>query len=1195
MAVSDAIINIATRGEGRVSEALARVALQAEALEKRFNSANNSVQQFNKATDDGTTKTSKLSKAFNRLDKIGKKVNQTLLKVGKALLSFFKTFAKFSFIGLAAEIAVFTTALASVNLLLATGSLIAKGYQAALRGVSTAAAGVVIGLSTAAAAVRQFQQAQLVPFLGGGAAGYRSAQQATRLSSTNAGLLGGEGASNVVTSLVKGGVAPANINRVTSTLLNLSGGNTEATVGLAGALASGDFEKSIEAVRGASGFRKDSLKGVTTMQGLMQALAGGGVVSDAFAGSASMQANTLIGAAKAQFAEIKQIFADLGGPFLEPFKQSLMRISNIFKEAMLSISTVLKTTGVESFIPTLERFIKAIVEFFRSNIVENVADLNKTADSFVNFFAKTKEFFLDIRDVLRELSPASTVVIDMFRAVREAAGGRGLFRGFADMVVQNADKFKEFGTAVGNVFGAIFDLFKAGNTGFFGKLDVISKILNVVAQKVIPALGQLLGMFMPLFERLPQYIENIVDIIMKFAPALETGVEIVVDMLDGAFAILNFVAPILSTLASAITSFVNVIPGFSKVLGMLAIALGVKSLIGASGLSQIGTKGLDWLTDPKGGAGRDFLMRNGSRMLRGAAGAGLLGYGIYEALGPQTGGGLVGGLSAAGGTALLGNALGLKGPALAQATGIVGGATAMYGGTMSAYESGRFGLGNTLSGIGGGAAMGASLASIGGPLGMAAGALVGAIVGGVATGLGAWFGQIGNNRGSDKFAGAIDDYLTDLESATYDTAEGFYERYNFKTALQTAMTAGEDTPEFEAFINQYKDMFNEMFDLDIDSLDQERLRQLIQEGGYLERASELMIDSAQKYVDSTEMIAAATGLVGEDIRRFAESLGIDLFRGIAVSQTAMTALVSTMNNIDLNRGVIADVSTLPFNREDTRASVESAFKTLIGGAEGEGLNAQNLSQYLSTASQYEVAYGGGTPMTAAVSAIENLITSPLSPGLTEDERARANEISAIARSQILPQQFREMSAATNGFITEDQLLNAFETQTYLDARTGRTFTTDTGSAAVQKMLQNQDVFESAFDLAGNMDSAERMRILENAGVSKGGLQTAVALADRVGMTENEAINQYLLSTDRGLNENVYYAKRAAELLEEVRNAIGVTTLVEINGISVDLDERIEIDEPVEVQIQLTPQQIQQIAANPTSVQPIEVYGTQTND
>jgi hypothetical protein len=58
----------------------------------------------------------------------------------------------------------------------------------------------------------------------------------------------------------------------------------------------------------------------------------------------------------------------------------------------------------------------------------------------------------------------------------------------------------------------------------------------------------------------------------------------------------------------------------------------------------------------------------------------------------------------------------------------------------------------------------------------------------------------------------------------------------------------------------------------------------------------------------------------------------------------------------------------------------------------------------------------------------------------------------------------------------------------------------------------------------------------------------------------------------------------------VRDAVAQTTVVTISGIQVDMDERIEIDEPVEVQVQLTPQQIQQIASNPTAVQPIEVYG-----
>ena len=66
------------------------------------------------------------------------------------------------------------------------------------------------------------------------------------------------------------------------------------------------------------------------------------------------------------------------------------------------------------------------------------------------------------------------------------------------------------------------------------------------------------------------------------------------------------------------------------------------------------------------------------------------------------------------------------------------------------------------------------------------------------------------------------------------------------------------------------------------------------------------------------------------------------------------------------------------------------------------------------------------------------------------------------------------------------------------------------------------------------------------------------------------------------------------LLEQVRDSVSMTTIVDINGITVDRDERIEIDEPVEVQVTLTPQQIQQIATNPTSVQPIEAYAIETD-
>lgn len=1170
MAVSDAIINIATQGADRAAAKLAAISAAGKSLEDRFDAINANLANFNNTLDDNDKRTNKLQRNFSRIQKIGKKVEGAFLKIGKALFSFFKTFAKFSFIALAGEIAVFATALASVNLLLATGGAIARGYQIALRGVATAAAGVVIGLSSAAAAVRQFQQAQLVPFLGGGAQGYRSAQTASRLSSVNAGLLGGEGASNVVSSLVRGGVAPANINRVTSTLLNLSGGDTESTVGLAGALASGDLEKSLLAVRGAAGFEKGSLEGVTTMQGLMQALAGGGVVSDAFAGTGNMLANTLIGSFKTAFADIKELFADIGGPFLEPLRQSLGRMVNVFKEAMLSISTVLQSTGVESFIPTLERFISAIVEFFRSNIVENVADLNDTADSFVNFFKATKEFFLDIRDVLRELSPASSVVIDMFRAIGDAAGGRGLFRGFAELVESNADAFTRFGTSIGNVIGAVFDLLKGGNNAFFNKLDNLSKIFNVIADTVLPVMGKALQVLDPFFRALPGLLTKVADLVDSALPLVDEVVDFFLMAANQLLDVANILAPPIMKLADILLTVFKPVSGL-LIAGFYTFYKGAQLYMFANRIGN--NQGFqNMLTRARSSRAGQFLSNNANKILGGALGL----YGIGDALVAQTGGGLVGGLSTGLGVGMM-----TRNP---YAGGVAGGATALVGGSIDAYKQGRVTGGNFLSTVGGGAvglaALGAGTGGFGyGMAGIAAASGIGAVIGGLALlGFSLW-GMRNKDVGANKFNDALNDYMGDLESEVDITVEGFADRLNFKNDIQAALEAGADTDTFENFVNKYKDVLGKAID-DVDALDQERLEALIREGNLEDRIIKEVQTRAEIYQTNMEMVSAATGLVGEDIRRFAEDIGFNLYSAVGNASTAFAALQATMNNIDLTRGVIADVTALPFFAEEARASVRGDLDTLLSG----DITSQSLQSYLTSSAFYESAYAGATPMTAALGGIESLMTLPNRMGMSEEQMLNAQRLQGVAR-QALDQQFMEMSAATNGVISEDRLRSAFESREYFDAEYGITRVAGTGSQAVQRMLENQDLFESAYDLSAQTapeDMMNRINILANAGEDREKMMAAVASEGR------EGLNRYLLEAGEGTNKNVYWAEQNNIALKAIEEKVSMMTIITVDGVQIDMEETSSVTTAngTEVTVAEVEARADQGRTNPTAVQPI---------
>ena len=87
---------------------------------------------------------------------------------------------------------------------------------------------------------------------------------------------------------------------------------------------------------------------------------------------------------------------------------------------------------------------------------------------------------------LVSLNQRTNVLIDVFRAFGSGAGGRGLFRQFNELILDNADNFKKFGEAFGSVIGALFDQLKSGQGSFFEKLPLISEVLDKVATRVIP-------------------------------------------------------------------------------------------------------------------------------------------------------------------------------------------------------------------------------------------------------------------------------------------------------------------------------------------------------------------------------------------------------------------------------------------------------------------------------------------------------------------------------------------------------------------------------------------------------------------------------------------------------------------------------------------------------------------------------------
>ena len=542
MAVSDKVV-IKVEIDADIDKDLTRIEARLRNLGKASSSTTRDVDRLDKAVKRAGDRTDLLRKRIDKNTNSMQKFRMVLRSVTSAIGLMVKTLAKFSFIALAGQVALFTAGLLGVKAALITGRFAVKAYEATLRGLSVAASSVAVSLAVAAAAMREFQSVQLAPNMGGFApgtggrpSGFVRATRMTRafMGTQTSGLMGSEASSGTLAALSKvKGVGAGNVNMLTRQLFNLSGGDGKAVQALAGALGGGDLAKAKAAISGAAGFRKGSLDNVTTMAGLLSAIGSGGAVADNFQGLGAAMADSFIGRMKTQFGSLVRMFADLGDVFLGPAQNTMVNIARIIREDLMSMSASLNTFGVNSFLPTLETTVDKVSKFIRNIVIQDMARISEIGENFVNFFKSIGSFFSRLGNFFRSYEPAANVLLDMFRAMSNTGGGRKLFRNFSDLILENADAFKEFGASIGRVFGALFDLMKGGQIGIFGNLERLAKGFDIAARKLIPAFGKILDAITPILDKIPQAIEGIAAALNMVAPILKTLAE-VVGMLFGA-------------------------------------------------------------------------------------------------------------------------------------------------------------------------------------------------------------------------------------------------------------------------------------------------------------------------------------------------------------------------------------------------------------------------------------------------------------------------------------------------------------------------------------------------------------------------------------------------------------------------------------------------------------------------------------
>lgn len=663
------------RDKAKVDALLASIGTGARKADKDMANLGKTAKNVGTDFDKTGKDTNKMTKAF---DKLKKAIKSTF----DALGSFLGTFAKFSFIGVAIEIGLVGLALLSVKAALISGRLAMRAYQATLTGLGVTAAGVVIAISAAAAAFRQFQEVSLRPQFGGSALRTSGAVRAT-FGDRQLAQFGIEGLSGAVSALAQGGVTTGH----TATLRKLGDftqdpaqlqqfatifAQVQRTGGLSG-----------EGVNGLAGINPTLIAGLAELTGIDEdklgaagdagritgevfdaLISGQAEATDAFEGQLEKMSNTVIGRLKGMIPRLINQFADLGAPFLESISAGLDQMEMTVQRFLFLLSGPLAGFGIDKFLPGLFNAFDTISDWLAKLIAVSLPKIDGFISRMTGAWDTVVNFFFDLRSVLAPLEEGADLIIEVLgpfvQSIFGRAGFGGLVVSFNELLVNNKESFRAWGDAFGTFGKAVSDFFASANDVMVDLLPVWTEIFDVLAKDV-----------MPIF----------VDLFALLKTGFAEGVLVVANAVG---ALGNVLRPILTGLTSLLS-----VPGLKQILGLLitlSMFSGGRSLIGGAvgGIAGLGRGSL-------GGAGG--LMKGG----------GLIGAGKF------------GGAAMAG----IGGALG------AGALGFAAGSNVE-------------GHGGLALGALGGAAIGAGVGTLIMPgLGTAIGAIGGALIGGVA----AWFGQ----------------------------------------------------------------------------------------------------------------------------------------------------------------------------------------------------------------------------------------------------------------------------------------------------------------------------------------------------------------------------------------------------------------------------------------------------------------------
>ena len=495
-----------TRGVNQMTRSLLAMNAAGATSNSRLNAIGATTNQNTALINKNNKALAAAGKAFSSA---GRSASFFLRVVGKVM--------KLALMGAALETLALAAALSSVNLLLKTGAALSRAYSATITGLGVAAANAVAGVAALVAiftqAMRQFAAAQSSASYGGSFAG---ASQALRTMQADAQLA------------VFGLQALNSAFAAASKNARITGASVASIRGLSDfAIASGDMEKGLIAAsnlvtllqsgKGAGSaevlnlakelgsefeeaYKKATASGKVSNKELLSMFASGELSKAAgIEGTAANVRGSFMGQLKTFATEFQVLFADIGQSFIGPIQRSFDQITKIFRRTVVQISGQLNLFAKGPFQNVIVAGIDKLGTFTAKLVNEYLPRTEEVLGKFGSWWTRTsnatKDMFGRMDRFLRRFSEASTEINKFFGGIFRRIGSEfgSSFENFASLAVDNKDDFQEFGRAIQDLIGAIFDLFRQIRTSFFAALPAINSIVGTLTS-LIGALSTALAM-----------------------------------------------------------------------------------------------------------------------------------------------------------------------------------------------------------------------------------------------------------------------------------------------------------------------------------------------------------------------------------------------------------------------------------------------------------------------------------------------------------------------------------------------------------------------------------------------------------------------------------------------------------------------------------------------------------------------------